>query len=272
MQEYFMRFAKIHNLPMITNGNHDGVHFNKFYSKEWYGMVGRMLQANDKVHLEGNTPYFYVDFEKCNVRCVFMSCPDSYNDSYPIFGWTKQQLNWLANTALNVEDGTNIILFSHVSPLQASYTNNGLERLSSFKGICEAFDGHTSFSDTNVTCDFSNMTNGKILCEVCGHQHMDWVWEPGDSYNGTAVQVGGQEGPIPWTYENTFAFPIICITNTYFGTNGDGETRDGQGGIHVPRVDRTSTQEAWDILVYRPDLNKVKMIRFGSGQDREVNV
>ena len=44
------------------------------------------------------------------------------------------------------------------------------------------------------------------------------------------------------------------------------------GQTLVLRKEKTALQEAWDILVYRPDLKRIYLIRFGSGEVREIDL
>ena len=254
-------------------GNHDGAAAQNFKYKEWYAIVGRKENADDKVEKDGAAPYFYVDYPKVNLRCVFLQQPNDYeNGGSTTFGYTQDMLEWLVGSALDVQDGTNVVIFSHVAPFLASYVPDGvLPNLSSFYGVCNAFDAHSSFSDSVVSCDFSALQDSRLLCYVCGHTHADAIYEPGETYSGTAYVNGST---ISWTYENGMPCPVVVITNTFFGNSGDGETQDASalGGIHTPRQQCDYTQDAWDVFVFNPDEKKIHFVRFGSGEDREIDL
>ena len=258
MQDYLMRCSNIHDMPLIVNGNHDGTQANLFHSKKWYSMIGRKLQAIQRIKMSGNAPYFYVDYPKCNVRCIFLSVPDSDNDANPVYGMSSNQLNWFANTALDVDNGTNVIIFCHIAPFSPDFNSS----VNDFYRVCNAFNSHSSYSGSGVICDFTSKNNCKILVECCGHSHGEKIFQSGDSYTYNGIE-----------YVNQMPCPVVMLTNSY----NDGRAEDvtdstGMGLLHVARIDKTDKQCAFDTLVYRPDENKIYFIRFGSGSDRYVNV
>ena len=61
---------------------------------------------------------------------------------------------------------------------------------------------------------------------------------------------------------------ITCAMMSGTGTNA----KDDYTAFRPARKSKTVTQDAWDTMVYRPDLNKIYMIRFGAGEDREIDV
>lgn len=279
MQDYLLRYATANKHLFAVNGNHDGLRANVFVADRWYGMIGRMMQDDSKVVGYGQEPYFYADFPKVNVRCIFLSQPESYSNGAGLtYGWSQTQLNWFANTALNITDGYHVILFSHIAPFQATYIPNGkLPNRDTFYGICNAFNSHTNYSDSVATCDFSHLVTSKIILEIVGHTHGQWEYASGESYDQPNVVVDGVEQT--WTYTNGMPCTVAILTNTYLSETVGSQIIDGQpvrdgdcGTYHVPRTDKTVTQDAWDTLVYRPDLKKVFLVRFGSGEDREIDL
>lgn len=173
------------------------------------------------------------------MRCIFLSQPDSYKNAGPTFGWTIEQLNWLATIALDVTDGWNVVMFSHIPPFQASYIGGGvLPNRAVFYGICNAFNNHTSYSSSGISCNFENKQNSRILLEMCGHVHGDWVYASGERFLGDATHIDGTSSVVEWLYVNEMPCPVVLITNTYVGSSGDGVTRSGDCGVyHVSRAD-----------------------------------
>ncbi|MBR3075286.1 MAG: hypothetical protein IKH11_05995, partial [Bacteroidales bacterium] len=65
-----------------------------------------------------------------------------------------------------------------------------------------------------------------------------------------------------------FSFPIIVIGACNRIVYGN----DSEGYACNVRVPGTVTDDLWDTMVYRPDLKKMFFVRFGSGDDRVVDV
>lgn len=274
ISEYINHYASAHPKKHLyaVGGNHDGDSLQTFKYDKWYSIIGREENDDPAIIKEGLAPYFYVDFEKCNLRCIFLQQPNDYdNGGVSSYGYTSDMLEWLVSEALDVTDGVHIMMFSHIPPFQASYITDGvLPNRSSFYGVCGAFNGHTTFSDSVVSCDFSGLSTSKILAYACGHTHGDAIYEPGESYTGTAYVNGST---VEWTFTNGMPCPVVIITNTYVGNSGDGSTRNGDcGTYHVPRADFKVTQDAWDTFLYNPTEKKIIFIRFGSGNDRVIDL
>lgn len=276
MSQYLNKYASAHPEKHLyaVGGNHDGDNLQVFKYAKWYAMIGRKENGDGTIVKNGEAPYFYVDYNKCNLRCVFLQQPNDYdNNGVTTFGYTADMLEWLASEALDVADGTHVVIFSHIAPLQASYVTGGiLENRSSFYGVCNAFNNHTTFTDSVVTCDFSNLQTSKILCYVCGHTHGDRIFSSGETYNGKYTTDGTTF--IDHTYENGLPCSLVVITNTYVGNSGDGTTPNSNnfGEIYVPRSDKSVTQEAWDVFLFNPSEKKIHFIRFGSGADRVLDL
>ena len=274
MSQYLNRYASTHPEGHLyaIGGNHDGSYLQTFRYSKWYSIIGRR-ENNDFTIVKGEeAPYFYVDFAKCKLRCVFLQQPNDYeNNNISTFGYTKDMLDWLSEDALRVKDGVHVVMFSHIPPMQANYVPYGiLENRSSFYGLCNAFNSHSVYNDGVISSDFSSFSTSKIICYVCGHCHGDWIYESGEAFCGTAY-IGGKS--VQWTYENGMPCPVVIITSSFVGNSGDGETRNGDlGTIHVLRQDQTVNQEAWDTFVFNPVEKKIHFIRFGSGKDRIVDL
>lgn len=273
MQNYLMQFAEINTHSYIVNGNHDGRELNSFYSSRWYSMIGRKISSDSTIIKESEeTAYYYVEHPKCKLCCIFMSIPDSYNNTAPTWGWTSQQLKWFANVLANVKTGYQVMIFAHILPFEANSTNNSthtLVNVETFYGIVHAFNNHTTYSDSLVTVDFTKISNSKIVCYFAGHEHSEKVWRAGESYNGKYTD--NYKDYFDFTYVNNMPCSAVGLTETCYSYN-DTVSIDNMGQTLVLRKEKTALQEAWDILVYRPDLKRIYLIRFGSGEDREIDL
>lgn len=273
MQNYLMQFAEINAHSYIVNGNHDGRELNSFYSSRWYSMIGRKISSDSTIIKDSEeTAYYYVENTKCKLCCIFMSIPDSYNNTAPIWGWTSQQLKWFANVLANVKTGYQVMIFAHILPFEANSTNNSthtLVNVETFYGIVNAFNNHTTYNDSLVTVDFTKISNSKIVCYFAGHEHSEKVWKAGESYKGKYTD--NYKDYFDFTYVNNMPCSAVGLTETYYSYN-DTISIDNMGQTLVLRKEKTALQEAWDILVYRPDLKRIYLIRFGSGEDREIDL
>ena len=261
IREYTKLFSNINRKAYLINGNHDGKEANIYQEKEWYGSAGRL----NKDYVQRDTPhdYFYVDFYDVKTRCIFMATPDNIDDAQTAyFGYSERMLQWLVDTALNVENNYKVIMFAHISPFFTWYMPNGMGNLTDFYGICNAFHNHTSYTGTVQSADFSSKSGTKLVAYICGHAHGDAVLASGQTVSGVD-QYGN-----PVTTTNGMPCPVINIGAGAF-TSG---AMSNYGAVAPNRTSKTASQDLWDTMIYRPDLNKMYFIRFGAGDDREVTV
>lgn len=271
MNDYINKVNALHEHTFIINGNHDGEKGNTFNQGRWLQMVVP-LNDNYVVRKEG-TPYFYYDVPGKGVRCVFMAIPDNTKTGTVETGFSSRLLKWLQEDALNVEDGTDIIMFSHIPVLHANYyhkTNGRLPNRDSYEGMCNAFNAHTVYTDQLVNVDFTRYSNSRIVAYISGHAHNDLLAEPGYKYDGTYIYGDGKQVE-NHTYENTLSFPVILIGHNYFNDNTSGST-SRNGGINYPRKGGTFTQDLWDTMIYNKSEGTLHFIRFGAGDDRHISI
>lgn len=271
MNDYIRKVNALHEHTFIINGNHDGEKGNTFNQDRWLQMVAP-LNDNYVIRKEG-TPYFYYDVPGKSVRCVFMAIPDNTKEGKVETGFSSRLLTWLQDEALNVEDGTDIIMFSHIPVLHANYyhkTNGRLPNRDSFEGMCNAFNAHTAYSDDFVNVNFAGYTHSKIIAYISGHAHKDLLAEPGYKYDGTYVWGDGTKVE-NHTYENTLSFPVILIGHNYFNDNVDS-TVGRNGGTNPTRKKNTFTQDLWDTMIFNKTEGILHFIRFGAGDDRHISI
>ncbi len=98
---------------------------------------------------------------------------NKYINGYNYYGYSKAQLQWLANEALTAEDGWNYMFISHMGIDEA--TNSAVVNYGTdLRAIIKAFQTKTAYvNDTlEVNKDWSN-TSGKILSYHYGHVHSE---------------------------------------------------------------------------------------------------
>ena len=273
MQDYLLKLGEANEHLFAINGNHDGDLVNKFRDKRWHGMIGRKEAADPKIVKEGTNAYFYVDYGHIKTRLVFLSTYDgteakAESSYWPEAGYTKTQLTWLANKALNVENGWKVIIMSHVAPFEKYGLPNGMTNADVLYGICNAFNSHTSYSGS-VSCNYTGKTGTGIIAYICGHTHGDGVYAPNESKTGTAY-VNGTE--TPWTYVNKMPCYVVIQGGALFTGNSTDQDNSDCKTITPGRVSGTKSQDLWNVMVYRPERNRIDFVRFGAGNDLTINV
>nr|DAT84342.1 MAG TPA: metallophosphatase domain protein [Caudoviricetes sp.] len=222
----------------ITQGNHDGIHGQNPRTQNYctYGRVN-----NGKVIRNGDKPYFYFDIPSVRLRMIFIVTSECEN-GYDVWGMSSSQLVWFTETLKSTPNTYNIMLFSHIGIFDTiDYRSNRTE-------TCNLVNSYNSHSG-----DYSTKT-GRVIAWFAGHEHLDCIIKPSDS-DISCTQIVTQCSLFgSWTPTEDYAY----IYNRNWIVN--------------PREDGTVTQECWDVMIYRPDEQKIHMVRFGSGEDREIDV
>ncbi|EFA25781.1 Ser/Thr phosphatase family protein [Pediococcus acidilactici 7_4] len=147
---------------------------------------------------DGDSLYFFKDYDEHKIRVITLWTNDVPEDvlasdgnlKYPRWLWhgfRQQQLNWLANTALKVPTGYQVIIMAH-APLSADnwvdddpnvhYVNHDL-----VSGIINAFvtgstyvnKGTVKDWEASVNCDFTSQGAGTLIGWFDGHKHREQI-------------------------------------------------------------------------------------------------
>ncbi len=236
--------------PII--GNHDGL-LGQYVdeSKTYDTMYSR--EGDRPVH-DGRSPWYYCDYPELKTRLAFLSVPslDNVEDGVRMYGINTNQMQWVANHALNVDSGWRVLFFGHISPCQP---NNGFQASSRtvFSELTGAFQINQAYENEQwgISVDYSSKTDTKVLAYICGHAHADAVITDNSVFS-----------------DYQFVFPVVVVG----ACNRIAYGNDSEGYINYVRVPGTVTDDLWDTMVYRPDLKKLIFVRFGAGDDREVDV
>lgn len=183
---------------------------------------------------EGDNPYFYVDYPKLKVRCFFLST----NTVELNYGIGTNQLNWFLTSLADMDKSYSIMLFSHIGTHSVDFGTNK----ETIQTVLNNFHAHTG--------DYSENT-GICIAWFCGHEHFDWI--------------------VP-TSESGLNFPSIVTTCSFKSLINPSSEQIEMGAVAQTRTNDTYTEDAWDIMIYRPSDNKINMIRFGAGDDREIDL
>ena len=260
-------FSPIRNDEFLaTKGNHDGAwgspvngvyYLNNIGTKELFNAIYRR-QTLDRNRVFGKDgTYFYVDCP--NVRFYMLNTHtdgdgSKNSDGSAVYNPMKnfvlgnEQLNWIANSLLSVQEGQKVIFMGH-APIKACKDG------SIFTGILTAYRNNTiyegsvvvtgeywgtneKYSKVTVNKDFTN-AKGDLVGYFHGHIHRDTITVDG-------------------------AYPIISIT-TAGGDLRDEYLTNGT----LTRVYGTPTETAIDLVTVTSDY--IYFTRIGSGYDRKYN-
>ena len=141
---------------------------------------------------------------------------------------TREQLDWLLNTALNVEN-YRIIFVQHV-PLDDSLSAHSYVCEELFK-IAKAIKNKESYSYDGLSKDFTNTTL-EFIASISGHAHKD---------------------------QSIVTNNVLSITTTSDGTfQDDGYERE---------LD-TLSEQAFDVFYFNYDAERIDAVRVGAGSNR----
>lgn len=141
----------------VVIGNHDT---NYFHGNP------DILSEQEQIDLylkkiETTKPYYYVDFEMQHLRCFFLS---SFNASQPVrYGYFEEELQWLQASLESMENGGNILIFSHDAPIaQLDYWSECIRNGDKLIEILEQYNMRDTYH---------------ILGLFYGHTHADYIYE-----------------------------------------------------------------------------------------------
>lgn len=155
---------KCSGLPIYyTIGNHDSNYFknNKdlFSNKDICNIYLKDQPQN--VYRQKDKLYYYADFQKQQIRCIFLESFD-YRENVR-YGFSEEELDWLEELLAYTSYGYDIIVFSHVPPVpRLHYWSNEIRGSRRLIRILRYFHNNHG-------------TSGKILAFIHGHNHADQV-------------------------------------------------------------------------------------------------
>lgn len=253
------------NRLLMALGNHDGCwgdstgyYKHQFSPEELWQVFFRGQALDFRRVFSDDGLYFYVDNVAQKTRFIILNsqfggeyAEDSngwaVNDRFSNSCYGQEQLDWLANIALDLPIGYGAIIISHVPP-NIAYTVDKEQLI----GIVNAFNGKTNYSgsydgvdgwtSSNVSVDFTD-AKGEIIAMFTGHVH-------GDSVDTTTMNC-----------------PILTILSAGAKANEHNGFVEPEGG----RTAGTDTETSFDVVTINKQTRTIDCIRVGAGIDREVN-
>ena len=255
LREIFDQISDITQVPCYhINGNHDGIGTDFFTEEFWYSIVMKKYDCG-MAKREGNSAYFYVDHDKADVRLIFLSmpCGSDLDTEFPTPLWKfgEKQLKWLKETALPTAGERDIVLFSHV-PIYYSHSGDPTLKLTVWDGIRETesyiedlygrVEDQAAIEDILFSYAEGN-PGSRIAACIYGHNHEDSFLAPKETRES-------KQHNLPYYQVE------ISSLNT---KNNVALRKNAKIGI------------AFDIVVLTPSERKLSFVRFGDGQNREIN-
>lgn len=246
MKDFFKTASSSAKIPaFILKGNHDqNYHHATIYKspdivitdKEFEQIYSENVKEYGEIR-NGNSNYFYKDFEDKKIRLIGLDAydlPEGVSDDgslkfdrFTKSGFQQAQLNWLANTALQVTEGTTVVIAMH-HPVDGTLASDPrvinhdvlFQILSDFAGgKSNSVSGKNSDVPVNINYTFSGA--GTIAAVLSGHYHIDGNnTMNGINYIQTRCSLTTGDNVIKkkrWDYFGTAledAFDIVSIDTT----------------------------------------------------------
>ena len=149
------------NKVYTVTGNHE-INDASRYERPFVRVADELRGHNsDIVYGDGNKSYFYFDNNEAKTRFIGLSVYGVYRNGEHESCLTAAQLQWFNNTALNVETGWTIVVFTHTLYFVAFDSNKLGVSSSDAIPFINAIDNYSG--------------NGKIACVLMGHVHRDRI-------------------------------------------------------------------------------------------------
>ena len=222
---------------------YSGVDFGNWHDFLYYQQPDRIVYGDSDKH------YYYVNNYQKKIRYIFLSSYkkretpiESGGKYYTVaeYDYSTEQLSWFTGTALNVEAGWTIIVFSHNF---ISY-NHGERDGEGYIANVSPFVPDASKPFAQAILQYNGA--GTIAAVFAGHWHSDAVLTVNDALAGLSDNPTGK------------TFPCIVTTCDAYNFNGLGE----EERLYNRTVD-TITEQAFDVVVLDKTARKFTLVRIG---------
>lgn len=252
---------------LMALGNHDGCYGDEtgYYRKQlspeklWETYFREQALDFRRVFSEESS-YFFVDNTPQKIRFIVLNSQYGGNYAVDEIGWAindrfavscygQEQLDWLANVALDMPEGYGAVIATHVPPkvLYSTQTEPYTVDCAQLRGIIDAYNNRTTFSgrytvgvdgwnNSVIDVDFTDAM-GEVIALFAGHIHQDSV----DT--------------------TTMSCPIITITSAGAPVNT---------GDQPERIFGTDTETSFDVVTINRKTRTIHCTRIGAGEDRTI--
>lgn len=245
---------------LLALGNHDGCYGDSscYYAKQFspermWDLYFRKQAFDERRVFSEDGTYFYIDNVAQKTRFIVLnsqfagkySVDDNsiaVNNRFSTSCYGQEQLDWLANVALDMPAGYGAIIASHVPP-NVTYTVDKVQLIGIINAYCKKTTysgsytaGVDGWTNNSVNVDFSD-AKGEIIAMFTGHVHQDTI----DT--------------------KTLACPLITIISAGAQVN-DGEIPERTFG--------TDSETSFDVVTINRKTRTIYCTRVGWGEDRTV--
>lgn len=266
----FFDVAKESKYPFLfAKGNHDlndwaNLPENVFTDKDWGNLILNEMETRHGIVRQtkasgDRSTWHYYDVKKHKIRVVMLDMQDTDKSFLTDDGVVKyhggesfylsdEQMNWIANAALNFDDKQEkdwgVIFCFH----QLNFSSPYHEAISDkFFDLCTAFrtqgkythkytHPENTFFDLDIDADFSRYASldkkPHIICCLVGHDHED-------------------------------KYKVIKGINVIWSANASAT--EVSGDARLVRIPGTCTQNAFDIVNIDTLHRKIRLFRYGAG-------
>ncbi len=257
---------------LALTGNHDDNSYTDVGSKtsviselDWNNTVIKYLEdgigfkvVHDKDN--ANSKYYYYDIADKKTRVICLNASDypqeydangnitwladnnttvdetsrsRYKTGYNFWGYSDAQVEWVANDALNAEDGWNYIVLSHMAIDKSSDGTESYKNGDVLRNIFKDFQSKNYYLNEGLGIDRDwTETNGKILSYQFGHEHKYSVKynEDIDLWQFATTSSGGSNSSLSQIFwsENQLNFDLMSVNENYIYKHAIGGGVDGK--------------------------------------------
>lgn len=244
------KLASVHPNFIYIPGNHDD---NRYINKdvvnaetsaydyspgEMYSYYTQRSQLRRVPNMNNNGLDYYIDFPDFKIR---MFCLDAnyYYDSTHTSPHGYKNCWWYG-----FQDETASWMDTQLSLVPNDWSVLVCSHLSPVKENNADNTTYVNMSSIRNSIQSFIDNGGNYIATFYGHSHVDWATTS------------------PWL-EISFDCQK-CINNTPNLPNMSGAT-------HATRTSGTATEDCWNVVIVQPNSRKIKVIRFGAGNDREFS-